>query len=56
MSSGPSRIYRGEDWGKAPTTRRSCIRCHRDFDSYGVGNRMCEPCRVKSADASPYAL
>lgn len=56
MSHGPSRIYRGADWQKVPTTRRPCLRCRREFDSVGPGNRLCEPCRVKSADASPYAV
>ena len=41
--------------GARPTTRRSCLRCRRSFDSHGLGNRLCEPCRLKSADASLYA-
>lgn len=56
MTFGPYRVYRGPDGEPVETTRRPCLRCRRDFDSHGPGNRLCEPCRTKSADASPYAL
>lgn len=31
---------------KRETTERKCMRCHEPFQSWGTGNRMCEPCRV----------
>lgn len=39
-----------------PMTRRACLRCRRDFESTGAGNRLCGDCRIKAADASPYAV
>lgn len=39
-----------------PTTRRPCLCCRRAFDSHGPGNRLCDPCRVRSAGESPFAL
>lgn len=51
-----SRDLRDTDGAPKPTVRRSCLQCRRDFDSHGPGNRMCEPCRARSADASPYAV
>ena len=50
------RILRGGDGEPVPTTLRSCLRCRKDFDSTGPGNRMCDPCRAKMAEASPYAV
>ena len=26
------------------TTIRKCLRCDRDFKSYGIGNRRCKKC------------
>lgn len=51
-----SRDLRDVDGAGRPTTERPCIRCCRKFDSHGPGNRMCEPCRLKAADASPCAV
>lgn len=28
------------------TTRRNCLRCEKEFPSWGAGNRMCDYCRV----------
>lgn len=39
-----------------PTQRRSCLLCCRAFDSDGPGNRLCDPCGKRAADASPYAV
>lgn len=39
-----------------PMTRRACLRCRRDFESTGPGNRLCRDCQMKAADASPYAV
>lgn len=46
----------GVDGRRRQTQRRSCLRCRRAFDSLGPGNRMCDPCRARSAEASPYAV
>lgn len=56
MTFGPYRIYRSADGEHVETTRRACLRCRRGFDSHGPGNRMCDSCRTRSADASPYAV
>jgi hypothetical protein len=38
--------------GRASMDRRDCLRCHRAFDSEGVHNRLCGPCR-KALEESP---
>ena len=50
------RDLRGADDGPRPTTRRPCLRCRNPFDSHGPGNRLCDPCRARSSDASPYEV
>lgn len=42
--------------GRLPPVVRPCLRCRRPFPSAGPGNRMCDPCRTKLADESPYAV
>lgn len=42
--------------GAIPIVVRPCLRCRSPFDNHGPGNRMCDPCRAKSAEASPYAV
>jgi hypothetical protein len=44
------------DGNPRPTTRRACLRCRKDFESTGPGNRLCRDCQMKAADASPYAV
>jgi hypothetical protein len=56
VTSGPYRAIRDPDGTPVQTMRRACLRCRCDFDSYGAGNRLCDPCRTLSADASPYAV
>ncbi len=31
---------------EAQERERRCLRCERMFKSYGLGNRMCEPCKA----------
>ena len=50
------RNERDLDGNPRPTTPRACLRCRKDFHSTGPGNRLCGDCRVKAADASPYAV
>ena len=33
--------------------RRECLKCGKDFDSTGVGNRLCGPCRAIVQNAGP---
>ena len=50
------RDARDLDGNPRLTMHRACLRCHKGFYSTGAGNRLCETCRVKAADASPYAV
>lgn len=38
-----------------PVKTRRCLCCQREFRSEGAHNRLCEPCRRKAADISPYS-
>ena len=50
------RDSRDLDGNPLRTMRRACLRCRKDFESTGLGNRLCGDCRMKAADASPYAV
>lgn len=50
------RDARDLDGNPRRMTQRACLRCRKGFDSAGPGNRLCGDCRVKAADASPYAV
>lgn len=52
----PTLMKRDQRLADRPVTRRPCLRCSTPFDSHGPGNRLCTPCRARSAEASPYAL
>lgn len=39
----------------AVKVRRRCLRCRAPFDSTGPGHRLCQRCRLQTADVSPFA-
>jgi len=41
--------------GERRTRRRACLRCDRNFNSVGPHNRMCDRCRNRGAELSPFA-
>lgn len=41
-----ARSYMRKPEGPPPgTTRRACLRCQKMFDSEGIHNRICGPCK-----------
>jgi len=34
-----------EENKKLVTTKRTCLKCQDTFDSWGIGNRVCSPCK-----------
>lgn len=45
-----ARSYMRKPEGPPPgTTRRSCLRCQKAFDSEGPHNRLCSNCRYATA-------
>ena len=37
-------------YNRVETTVRKCMCCQKKFDSWGIGNRLCEYCSTKSGD------
>ncbi|MEA3002316.1 MAG: hypothetical protein QOH81_1104 [Sphingomonadales bacterium] len=54
-NNGTERKFRDPGGEERQTVCRPCLRCERPFDSTGPGNRLCDGCRQKSWDLSPYA-
>ena len=36
------------------TSNRACLNCGRSFQSWGVGNRLCSPCKTSPMAATPW--
>lgn len=50
-------VRQKEDDLAARRTVRSCMCCGEEFQSAGIHNRMCTPCRSRSVDSwDPYGL
>lgn len=54
--NGRQRRFNDPDGVERATVERPCLRCRRLFASFGLGNRLCDPCRGKASDFSPLAL
>lgn len=38
------KLHRGVH--KKKTTKRECLRCDQSFESYSIGNRICNQCKT----------
>lgn len=38
------------------TKSRTCLKCHKDFKSYGSGNRICSTCRGLQPAVNEYSI
>ena len=45
VTGTPNGLTRRKDAAEVNYTKRKCLNCRTEFDSWGIGNRICSKCK-----------